>query len=371
MKRVGIVAEYNPFHAGHRLHIAETRRRLGTCAVIAVMSGNFVQRGECAITDKWTRTCAALQGGVDLVLDLPTVWAASSAQHFAQGAVSLLRQAGVQALSFGSESGDAQALTRLAECLEGEPFRAGLRHYLDKGMPFAACRQAVTAALAGDELAGLLSNPNDNLAVEYILAARRLGWEPELVAVPRVGAGHDGGDHPEFPSASCLRECVWAGEMPMENPACLRCAQRAVLSRLRAMAPEDFAALPDCGEGLDRRLYQAARKGVTLEEVYSLAKTKRYAHARIRRAVLWAALGLKEADRPAVPPYLRVLGADGRGRAVLRALDTTLPVITRPARGKGLPLLELEAKCTDFYALCREKTLPCGAEWTHSPVIVD
>jgi len=371
MKRVGIAAEYNPFHAGHRLHAAETRRRLGECALIAVMSGNFVQRGDCAITDKWTRAAAALDGGVDLVLELPTVWAASSAQHFAWGAVFLLRQAGVRALSFGSESADAPALARLASCLEGERFRAGLRRFLDGGMPFAACRQAAAAELAGEELAGMLANPNDNLAVEYIMAARRLGWEPELAAVPRAGAGHDGGGHPEYPSASCLRERVLAGKLPMDNPASLRYAQRAALARLRAMTPEDFAALPDCGEGLDRRLYQAVRQGVTLDEVYSLAKTKRYAHARIRRAVLWAVLGLTEADRPPTPPYLRVLGANGRGREVLRELDTALPVITKPAHGKGLPLLELEAGCTDFYALCRERPEPCGGEWTHSPVITD
>jgi len=113
------------------------------------------------------------------------------------------------------------------------------------------------------------------------------------------------------------------------------------------------------------------RRGVTLEEVYEFAKTKRYAHARIRRAVLWGALGLTEADRPPAPPYLRVLGANGRGRGVLRALTTSLPVITKPAHGKGLPLLELEARCTDFYALCRREPEPCGGEWTHSPVIVD
>jgi len=190
------------------------------------------------------------------------------------------------------------------------------------------------------------------------------------VAVPRIGAGHDGGDHPSYPSASHLREKILAGELPMENPACLKYAERAVLARLRAMSPEDLSALPDCGEGLDRRLGRAAREAVSLEELYALAKTKRYAHARIRRAVLWAALGLTEADRPAVPPYLRVLGANERGRAVLAGLDTDLPVVVKPAHGKGLTLLELEARCTDFYALCRKTPRPCGDEWTHSPVML-
>ena len=158
--------------------------------------------------------------------------------------------------------------------------------------------------------------------------------------------------------------------LAVERPACLTYAQRAVLARLRALSPADFEALPDSGEGLARRLYQAVRQATTLEQLYGLAKTKRYAHARIRRMVLWAALGLREADRPACPPYLRVLGANGRGRAVLRALDAPLPVITKPAHGRGIPLLELEARCTDFYALCQDPVQPCGGEWTHSPVIL-
>lgn len=370
MKIVGIVAEYNPFHGGHRHHIAEARRRLGDCAVAAVMSGNFVQRGDCAVTDKWTRARAALEGGVDLVLELPTVWAAASAEHFAHGAVSILRAAGAEALSFGSESGDSAGLVRAAECLDSELFQAGLRRFLDEGMPFAACRQAVADALLGREGAACLSRPNDNLGVEYLKAARRLGWSPEVIAVPRVGAGHDGGDHPDYPSASYLREKILAGELPLENPASLRYNERGVLARLRAMSLEDFRALPDSGEGLAVRLYDAVRQAVTLEQVYDLAKTKRYAHARIRRMALWAALGLKESDRPQSPPYLRVLGASERGRAVLKSLDTDLPVITKPAHGKGTALLELEARCTDFYGLCRREVLPCGEEWRNSPVIL-
>jgi len=161
-----------------------------------------------------------------------------------------------------------------------------------------------------------------------------------------------------------------AGRLEAGNPAALKYNERGILTRLRAMDLPDFEALPDSGEGLARRLYQAARRAVTLEEVYAQTKTKRYAHARIRRLVLWAALGLRAADRPSSPPYLRVLGANQRGRAVLRAMDTDLPVVTKPAHGRGIPLAELEARCTDFYGLCRRHICPCGWEWTHSPVIL-
>lgn len=373
MRTVGIVAEYNPFHAGHAYHIAETRRVVGECAVMAVMSGSFVQRGDCAIADKWTRARAALEGGADLVLELPTVWAVSSAERFAGGAVELLAAAGVtDFLSFGSECGGADRLRQVAACLDSPDYRAELRRFLDQGLPFAVCRQAAVTELLGEEAASLLSRPNNNLGVEYIRALNALNSGIQPVTVPRVGAGHDGGDHGEYPSASHIRGEMLAGRLPADNPASLRFAERAVLARLRAMTISDFEALPDSGEGLAVRLYDAARQAVTLDELYDLAKTKRYAHARIRRMVLWAALGLRESDRPEHPPYLRVLGFNGRGREVLREMKerAALPIITKPTHGKDIPLLELEARCTDFYALCREKVAPCGAEWSTSPIIL-
>ena len=373
MAVAGIIAEYNPFHAGHALHIRETRRLLGDCAVAVVMSGHFVQRGDCAVLDKWTRARAALEGGADLVLELPTVWAASSAESFARGAVELLAASGVVThLSFGSEGGDVEALQQVAACLDSGAYQAGLRRFLDEGLPFAACRQAAVREMLGRDLAGLLSQPNNNLGVEYIRALNALDSQIRPVTVLRAGAGHDGGEHPRYPSASFVREKILAGELDAENPASLKYGERGVLALLRAMDEEDFAALPDCGEGLSNRILRAVRQGRTLEEVYSLSKTKRYAHARIRRAALWGALGLRACDRPGHPAYLRVLGASGRGRELLREMKdrAALPVLTKPAHGKGVPLLELEARCTDFYQLCRKAPGPCGLEWTTNPVML-
>ena len=378
MRTVGIVAEYNPFHAGHARHIAETRRVFGEdCAVVAAMSGNFVQRGDCALFDKWRRARSALEGGADLVLELPTVWAAASAERFARGAVNILKAAGAEALSFGSESGDAAALRELAACLDGPAYSAALREELAGGASFAACRQKAAAGLVGAERAALLANPNDNLAAEYLRAARRLGWALEVAAVPRAGAGHDGGDHPDYPSASYLRERIRTGRTPSEGFADLRRAERAVLARLRSMDLSEFEALPDSGEGLASRLYRAARTGASLEEVWALAKTKRYAHARLRRMTLWAFLGLTAADVPEKPPYLRVLGFNERGRELLRAMKRTarVPILTTPAHAKeldgaGRRLFGLEARCTDLYDLCLDPIPAPGREWTTDPVIL-
>ncbi len=375
MQAVGIVAEYNPFHAGHAWHIRETRRLLGgDAAVVAVMSGNWVQRGECAVFDKWTRARAALEGGADLVLELPTVWAVSSAESFARGAVGILKAAGVvDVLSFGSESGLLEDLRQVARVLDGAEYPAALREELDRGANFALARQNAALRVLGPR-AEVLRGANDCLAVEYLRAA----WtDLSAIAIPRRGAGHDGGDHPEYPSASFLRKKLRAEET--DAPASLRNCERAILARFRVMSTEDWAALPDSGaaEGLPSRLERAGRACTCLEEFFERAKTKRYTHARLRRLALWGFLGLTAADVPASPPYLRVLGFNSRGRELLREMKgrSSLPVLTKPAHarrldGEGRRLFELEARCTELYGLCFKKIPAPGREWTTGPVVL-
>lgn len=394
MNVAGIVAEYNPFHRGHAWHLAETRRLLGADAgIVCVMSGHWVQGADCAVSDKWTRAALALAGGADLVLELPTVWAVSSAECFARGAVSLLAGTGVVThLSFGSEAGALPVLEGAAACLDAPEYRAGLRRLVDGGMPFAAARQAAVRGLLGDG-ADCLSTPNNNLGVEYLRALNALGSAITPLTVARRSVGHGkaapaGG----FASATAIRGLLRSGQSaqaaPYLEPGALErlggdysdlyLCERAVLARLRAMHPADWAALPDGGgaEGLPTRLCRAAAEAVSLEEFFALAKTRRYTHARLRRLALWAFLGLEEADRPAAPPYLRVLGANRTGRALLREMDgaAALPVVTKPAHAKRLPpaalaLFELEARCTDLYGLCRAQIRPCGLEWTTGPVM--
>ena len=389
MSVAGIVAEYNPFHTGHAYHIAQTRRALGEdAAVICVMSGNWVQRGECALTDKWTRAGLALRGGADLVLELPLPWAVASAEAFARGAVGLLKATGVvDTLSFGSESGRSADLRRIAAAVESEEFRDALRGELDKGRPFAQARQRAAARVVG-QAAALLERPNDSLAVEYIRAA---GEDLNILAIPRQGTAHDS-PAPEggFASASYLREALRRGEdashwlLPVAGETLRKASltrmenvERAVLSRLRTMTEGDFAALTDsaAAEGLPRRLVRAARQAGSLAEFYDLAKTKRYAHARIRRLALRAFLGLREGDAPKNPQYLRVLAFNGRGRALLKEMKgrAALPLLTKPAHvralsGEAQVLFELESRATDLFGLCFDTVRPCGMDYTTGPV---
>lgn len=378
---IGIVSEYDPFHSGHQFHIEASRRAAGEdLPVVCAMSGNWTQRGGAAIADKWTRAKLALLGGADLVLELPTPWATASAETFARGAVEILARAGVDVLSFGSESGDVEPLRAVAHCLNSEEYRETLRIELDKGISFAAARQNAAEKLIGSA-AEYLDRPNNNLGIEYLRAIQRLGVGMDAMTVARQGDLHNapasGTGHA---SASALRvmlrqrkEEVWnwlhpeAEELLGGEFAHLVWAERAVLAKLRTMSPEELCALPDCGEGLENRILEAAGKAGSLEELYDLVKSKRYAHARIRRVVLRAFLGLREI--PERVPYLRVLGMNGRGRELLRQMKGET-LITKPAHGKGIPLLEAEAGYTDLYALCFPTVRPCGMEWRNSPVVL-
>ena len=389
----GIIAEYDPFHTGHARQISAVRQVLGTdCAVVCVMSGNWTQRGTPAIAEKHLRARLALLGGADLVLELPLPYAISSAEWFARGSVSVLAGTGVVThLCFGSECGDLAPLEETARCLDGAEYSQALHGFLDQGLSFPTARQRAARQLIGPA-ADCLSLPNNNLGVEYLRALSRCGSAITPLTVQRQGAGHGEGPRDGFASASYLRQCIREGRREDAVPYLNFCegelldsyslsdislAERAILVRLRQMTAEELAALPDCGEGLSNRLYRAIRKGTSLEEILSLAKTKRYPLARLRRVLLWAYLGLTQADRPETPPYLRVLGMNETGRALLREVDGrgSLPVLTKPAQVRRLSaeaqhLFELEARATDLYGLCMPQVPPCGAEWLQGPVVL-
>ncbi len=395
MAVAGVVAEYNPFHRGHAWQLEEVRRRLGAdTAVIACMSGNFVQRGDFAILSKHARTEMALQGGVDLVLELPTPWAVAGAERFAQGGVAILAAAGVVThLVFGCESGALDPLRRIADCLDGEGYHAGVRRFMAEGMTFAAARQSAVEALTDRETAECLSAPNNALAVEYLRAWRGSGMLP--LALPRIGAAHDSGEEGEYPSASAIREMVlrggdWRSALPgapvlsreMEAgraPAGRWLCERAILARLRTMGEEDFWPYDGGNEGLYHRFYAAVHRESTIDGILAAVKTKRYPMARLRRMLLQAYLGVPQAAQGETPPYLRVLGASGRGRALLGTMRraASLPVITKPGHVRRLVaeaqrIFDQEARCTELYALaCPELTgaVPEG-EYGTAPVML-
>ena len=401
MQTAGIIIEYNPLHSGHLYQLEETRRLLGRdTAIVGVMSGDFVQRGDFAIVRRRARAKAAVESGVDLVLELPLPWAVGSAERFADGGVAVLAAAGVvDRLVFGSECGDTAALERIARVLLSEEFPRVLKTELAEGVSFAAARQRAVERLATAEDAALLAQPNNILGVEYCKSLLRRESSIRPLTIRRKGTGYHGTELEEnLPSATMLRELLRSGERDKalslmapamrsayeeeaglgRAPVLLETCERAILARLRAMSEEDFAALDEGREGLYRRLYEASRTAASLEEILNTAKTKRYAHARLRRMVLWAWLGMSPVDFPEEIPYLRVLAANRTGRELLGRMRKTVsvPVVTKPQHVRRLSqeaqtLFELEARAADLYALAYpELSAAAGSTlWREGPVI--
>ena len=402
MRVAGIIVEYNPLHSGHLRLVEKARELLGAdTAVVCAMSGNFVQRGDFALLRKHVRARAAVESGADLVLELPLPWAVSSAEGFADGGVQVLCATGVvDHLLFGSECGDAGGLMRAAAALTGPGFQAHLKRELPGAVSFAAARQRALAAVASEEDAALLRQPNNILGVEYCKALLRQGAPIRPVTVRREGSGHDGrllpGTHPSASGIRALlrqgareealallppamRRLYEAEEAAGRAPVFWENSERAILARLRAMTAADYAALDRGREGLWNRLYAASRTAASLPELLAAAKTKRYAMARLRRMVLWAYLGLTPDDVPARLPYLRVLAANEAGCRLLAAMrgKAAVPVVTKPAQVRRLPpearrLFGLEVRASDLYTLAYPDLAAAagGQEWRDGPVIV-
>ncbi len=397
MLKTGVICEYNPFHLGHLHQLQMARRAVGEgCALICVMGGNFVQRGEPALLNMHARAEMAVRCGADLVVELPLPWAISSAEGFASGGVAILEALGADALSFGCECPETERLTALARALISPEAMELIKLHLAAGVSYATARERAAGELCGED-AALLREPNNILAVEYLKAMALRGSKMRPVAVPRFGPGHDGGEAEGLASAMRLRELVRKGEdvsalMPEEafevltreiaagrGPVFAEAMDSAAMYRLRTMTDAEFEALPDSGEGLWRRFMRCARTEATLEGVLAAAKTKRYALSRLRRMALWAYLGFSREDLAGEPPYIRVLALGERGREVLReAKDASpLPIVTKPASAKALTgrageLFERNARAGDLYALLYPDPAQRrgGVEWTASPFVL-
>ena len=370
MTIAGIIAEYNPFHNGHAHHIARTRELTGCDHVIVCMDGHFTQRGEPTPWSKWARARMALACGADAVFELPALFAVRTADAFARGGAAILGGLGADMLSFGSESDDMALLRLLAAMRDAEPADVSrrVREKLDAGMAHARARgEAVSEALGVPYEA--LNRPNLILAAEYIRAIDALGFDMRPVAVRRVGDYNDmvlGA----FASASAVRAAVARGEYdaalgalpgaarPFAQPDAMHPMDDILLDRLRGMAPEQLAALPDAGEGLEHRLHAACREAASREALLDALKCKRYTRARLSRLLAHALLGVDRAlvEAHPLPAYARLLGAREGAEPLLAALKarSKLPIVARASELRGDPVFELECRATDVWALLHD-----------------
>ena len=358
MKNVGIICEYNPFHNGHARQLRAVREQGGVC--VCLMSGNYVQRGEPAIFDKWTRAKAAALCGADLVLELPVTYALRSAEGFAAGGVEILDRMGcIDGLCFGSETDDINIIMSTAKALDTPEFSQKLKKELKAGVSFPTARQLALEAMGED--GSVLETPNAILAVEYCKALLRRNSAIQPLLIHREGDYH-GGTDPDAPSAYFLRtQTDWHGYVPEDALACfagvprhsVAAGQRAWLARLRSMEEGEFERLPFGSEGLWRKVLSACRTEPTLEAIVQAAKSKRYTRTRLMRLLLCAYLGITEETLMQPAPYVRVLAVNGRGQRVLRQAkqDGELPLLHTGQRAPDCAYAALERRAADLFPL--------------------
>ena len=401
MKTYGIICEYNPFHNGHIYQIEEARKN-GATHIVAIMSGNYVQRGDVAMIDKFARARVAVNNGVDLVVEMPVVYALSSANFFARAGVMMLGALGcVDGISFGSECGDIELLKNAAmaslNMSTKENLEEKVKPLLEQGMPFPAAMQQAIALDQGPMIAGVFDSPNNTLAVEYLKAIKMLNLEFELHTVKRKGAAHDSLTPSEdgFASGTLLRQMIEDGEdisafVPKDMADIVKeydekdmlayfdNLERELLYVLRSNIPPTIAECPDVDPGLANLIFRAGIDSNSLEDFMEKAGTKRYTDARIRRILLNLYIGIKASDLMIMPPYGRVLALNENGAEILKAAKEKASEDNKLAIPFGTSLkdiVELQSppisrfadvsnRATNLYGLASREIRPCTEEFT-------
>lgn len=391
MSRVlGIIAEYNPFHNGHLYHIAKSKQETGAQYVVAVISGNFVQRGNTSIVNKWTKARMALLNGADLVIELPTVYSISSAENFAEGAIKILNSLGiVDTLSFGMEAKDIATLNNIANVLYSEPkeYVTILSHELKKGNSFPKARENALMMYLNDikRYANVMAGSNNILAIEYLKALKRTKSTINPIGIKREKVLYnDKYIVDEFASATAIRKMLMTKQlgdiskvMPRNSYLLLgeelkkghyvidiSRFEKEIIYNLRKMSLEDISKLPDVSEGLENSIKNAADSCNTIEELINIVKTKRFTQTRIQRILLYSLIGItkKQMDiSRKTMPYVRVIGFNNKGKELISEmmrLNPKLNVVTSVKKyidtvaNRNLKeMLETDILATNIYTL--------------------
>lgn len=389
MKAVGLVTEYNPFHNGHLYHLNKAMELTGADISVAVMSGDFVQRGEPAVLDKYTRASMALNSGVNLVIELPVNYAVSSAESFAAGALKVLDYIKADSIAFGSESGDIERLSKLAYilCDNEDMLYKEISKCTANGISYAAARQKAVEKLTDKDTAAMLTSSNNILAVEYLKAIIKNNYAIKPYTVQRQGDAYNDTDiRSDYASATALRGNLKADNIskyiPVKAGLILSSntnyiypddITEALFTRLldilfassydKNVFIENVMKYPDVNKEIAGRLYKSAMDMITRtvphgagskdNEAFSFGslcehiKTKEVPLSRIKRALVRITLGLdkKHMKKYSNAPYIRVLGFDKKGQEYLSYIRKTVevPLITKTADYKEMLLDDIHA----------------------------
>ena len=405
---LGIIAEYNPFHNGHLYHIQKSKEQTGAKFVVCVMSGNFVQRGNTSIVDKWTKAKLAIENGVDLVLELPTIYSVSSAESFAQGAVKILENLGiVDTISFGTETNDFAALNNIATILTEEPkeFVNMLKEDLKQGLSFPKARENALIKYLNDDVRykDILNSPNNILGVEYLKSLKQIKSKIAPVAIKREKVYYnDNFIVDDFASATAIRKLVankdFSGLIKVVPRSCyetvlkefeagnvvldLQKFEKEIFYTLRRMSASEIAELPDVSEGLENTIKNAANFCNNIKDFIDIVKTKRYTQTRIQRILVFALLGITKKDvqtAKKVIPYARVLGFNEKGKLLLSGISQNNPkmqVVTSVKRfldnntNKAYKrMMEIDIFSTDVYTLGYRNDSMANLDYTKNMII--
>ena len=403
-KVIGIIAEYNPFHNGHLYHLQKSLQMTHSSYSVAVVSGNFTQRGSTSLVDKWAKAEIAIKNGIDLVLELPLLYSISSAENFAEGAIKILDSLKVvDYLSFGSESGDISTLNMIADILYKEPkaYKNILSHELSKGLSFPKARENALLMYLKDirRFSNVLSSPNNILGIEYLKALKKLKSPITPITVERYNAGyHDTSYNGNVASATAIRNIVknngWdiLRKVVPENTFStllenikvghvvpdLSVFEKQIIYNLRKMSIQEIAELPDVSEGLENAIKNAANSCNSVVEFLNIIKSKRYTNTRIQRILLYALLGITKKDmalsKKAIP-YVRVLGFNNKGKYLISEIakaNPKLEIITSVKKYMNTSnnknskyLLEKDIWATNVYTLGYEYDSWNNLDYTH------
>ncbi len=411
---VGIIAEYNPFHNGHAYHLQEAKKIANANYSVVVMSGNFTQRGDTSIVDKWTKTYMALCGGADLVLELPTVYSTSSAENFASGAIKLFESLKiVDCVAFGTETDDLATLNNVANVLNDEPRRyvSILNHELRKGLSFPEARENALMMYLNDisRYANVLKGSNNILGIEYLKAMKRQKSTIEPIAVKRQKVYYnDNKIIDDLASSTGIRKLLEGKEFKEIRKVVPKATyqileqnykkgnvvpslakfEKEIIYKLRTMSVAEIAELPDVSEGLENLIKDAASSTNCLVDFMAKVKSKRYTQTRIQRILVHALLGINKKmmeESKRCVPYARVLGFNTKGKQLMAGITRANPKIEmitsvkkylndsnkkqRPNKAL-LRMLSTDMLATDIYTIGFEYESNANLDYTHNMIMI-
>ncbi len=382
MKICAVIAEYNPFHLGHKKQLDFIKKELGADKIIVLMSGNFTQRGEPAILDKFTRAEQAIKAGADMVIELPTIFATANAEIFAKGAIQIIDSLNVcELLCFGIEGGDKQAFIELAKAMnnESKEFKKALKENLDKGVSLAKAKfEAVKATNNNAFDQSLVSLPNNILGLEYTKAILSLNSTLEICPLLREGDHRDKKLKKGITSASSIRNAIKQGKKSKvkscvpkhvykdlgEYPFIL---DRLIVAEAIKNSPQEIERTPDCTEGLENRIKALVKDNKDLDTLVEKITTKRYTETRVRRILLSNFLRIDKKDAPSALKnglYAKVLAVKKESKELISLIceSSSIPVITRKSDTLKLEktatvCYELDSRANDLYSLASNKNI--------------